>query len=66
MAFLGLGLYLAGEGVEDPAAWEGSLDVQRYSTKVIDAWAEVVSGSAGQEEIAAATQAARAQFTPDL
>jgi uncharacterized protein YndB with AHSA1/START domain len=66
VAFLGLGLYLADQEVGDPAAWEGSLDVQRYSQQVIDAWAEAASGTATEEEIAGAVQVARAQFCPDL
>jgi uncharacterized protein YndB with AHSA1/START domain len=65
---LGLALHLAGEVVADPAAWEGTPEVQRFSEGTITAWADVVTagGTATTEEVTAATEAARAQFTPDL
>jgi uncharacterized protein YndB with AHSA1/START domain len=68
VAFLALGLHLAGEfpAEDDPAAWESSIEVQRYSRKVIDAWGEAASATATPEEIEGAKQAALAQFTPDL
>jgi uncharacterized protein YndB with AHSA1/START domain len=68
VAFLALGLHLAGEfpGEDDPAAWESTIEVQRYSRQVIDAWAEAASATATPEEIEGAKQAAQAQFTPDL
>jgi uncharacterized protein YndB with AHSA1/START domain len=66
VAFLGLGLHLDGEDVGDPVAWEGSPDVQRYSLKVIGAWAEAASGTAEKTEIDAAIEAARGQFAPDV
>ncbi|OMQ14247.1 ATPase, partial [Modestobacter sp. VKM Ac-2676] len=67
VAVLGLALFLRGEEVGDPAAWEGTPDVARYNAASIDAWAEVVraSGTAGPEEVEGAVAAARAQFAPD-
>jgi uncharacterized protein YndB with AHSA1/START domain len=68
VSVLALALFLAGEVVEDPAGWEGTLEVQRFSERTIAAWAEVIlaGGTATAEEVAGATEAARAQFTPDL
>jgi uncharacterized protein YndB with AHSA1/START domain len=59
--------YLRGVVVEDPAAWENAVEVQRYSERTIAAWIEVATAAgAGPEEVGAAEQMARAQFTPDL
>jgi uncharacterized protein YndB with AHSA1/START domain len=66
VAFLGLGLYLSGETVDDPQAWESTLDVQRYNALVIEAWAEAASATATPEEIEGAKAAAKAHYTPDL
>lgn len=68
VTLLGLGLFLREEVVDDPVAWENSLEVQDFSKHTIQAWAAAidVSGTATTEEIAAAAEAARAQFTPDL
>lgn len=68
LGVLALAGFLRGEVVVDPVAWEESLDVQRYAAGTIDAWATVVgaSGTAGAEEVGAATEMARAQFTPDV
>lgn len=65
---LALGLFLHGEGIGDPAAWESSPEVQRYSAGVIDAWSEVAlaSGTTTADEVAMMAGMARAQFTPDL
>lgn len=65
---LSLALFLRGEVVEDPVAWEGTLEVQRFSERSIAAWADVVTAgrTATAHEITAAVDAARAQFTPDL
>jgi uncharacterized protein YndB with AHSA1/START domain len=65
---LALALFLRGEVVEDPVAWEGTLEVQRFSERSIAAWAGVVTAgrTASDDEVAAAVDAARAQFAPDL
>ncbi|MFB4320161.1 SRPBCC family protein [Actinomadura sp. 21ATH] len=66
IAYLGLGLHLAGEEVGDPMAWEGSLPVQRYAAGTVDAWTGAAKGTATEDEIAGAAAAARAHFAPDL
>jgi uncharacterized protein YndB with AHSA1/START domain len=65
---LALARYLRGVVVDDPATWENTVEVQRYSERTIAAWAETVEagGTATAEETAAAVEMARAQFTPDL
>ncbi|WP_369138385.1 SRPBCC family protein [Modestobacter versicolor] len=65
---LGLGLFLSGEAVGDPVAWEASPEVLRANAASIEAWADVVraSGTAGSDEVEGAVAAARAQFTPGL
>ena len=67
VALLGLTLWLRGELVEDPAAWEASPEVREVSVGSIEAWIATVtaSGTATGDEVAAATAAARAQFTPE-
>jgi uncharacterized protein YndB with AHSA1/START domain len=67
VALLGLALWLRGELVEDPAAWEASPEVREVSAGSIEAWIATVaaSGTATDDEVAAATAAARAQFTPE-
>ena len=67
VALLALGLWLRGELVEDPAAWEASSEVREVSAGSIEAWIATVaaSGTATDDEVAAATAAARAQFTPE-
>jgi uncharacterized protein YndB with AHSA1/START domain len=64
---LGLALWLRGELVEDPATWQASPEVREVNAGSIEAWAATVraSGTATEDELAAATAAARAQFTPD-
>ena len=61
-------LHLRGEDIGDPVAWESSLEVQRYSAAVIDAWSEVAlaSGTTTDGEVVVMAGMARAQFTPDL
>lgn len=63
-----LGNFLRGEVEDDPAAWEGTLEGQRWSAGAIDAWVTAVdgSGTATGDEIGAAAEVARAQFAPDL
>ena len=60
--------YLGGRIEEDPAAWEGTPEGQRWSAGAIEAWAAAIdgSGTATADEIAVAAEVARAQFTPDL
>jgi uncharacterized protein YndB with AHSA1/START domain len=67
-AVLGLAGFLAGDVVEDPVAWESAPEMQPFYARSIDAWVEVVtaSGTATADEVAVATEVARAQFTPDL
>jgi hypothetical protein len=67
VALLGLSLWLRGELVDDPAAWEASAEVRAVSAASIDAWVATVtaSGTATADDLVAATAAARAQFTPD-
>jgi uncharacterized protein YndB with AHSA1/START domain len=67
VALLGLALWLRGELVEDPATWEASPEVREVDSGSIEAWIATVTASdtATEDEIAVATAAARAQFTPD-
>jgi uncharacterized protein YndB with AHSA1/START domain len=67
VALLGLALWLRGELVDDPAVWEASREVRDVNAGSIDAWITTItaSGTATGDEIATATAAARAQFTPD-
>jgi len=68
ISVLGLANFLRGVEVEDPAAWENTADGQHFSAQTIAEWIEVIAsaGTATAEEIAAAADMARAQFTPDL
>ncbi|WP_214111271.1 SRPBCC family protein [Acrocarpospora catenulata] len=65
-ALLGLGLYLAGEESGDPVAAANSPETIEFSRHSISAWEQALraSGLATEEEIAAAVEAARAQFAP--
>jgi uncharacterized protein YndB with AHSA1/START domain len=67
-AVLGLGMFLAGEPIEDPAAMANSLEVQDFSLQSLRLWAAIAreSKSATEEEIAAATEVSAQQFAPDL
>ena len=67
VALLGLALWLLGELVDDPAVWEASPEVREVNARSIDAWIATVttSGTATDDELAAATAAAHAQFTAD-
>ncbi|HET6393984.1 MAG TPA: SRPBCC family protein, partial [Blastococcus sp.] len=64
----GLADFLAGVVVDDPAAWEGTLEGQEFSARSIAAWTEAIAAgdTATADEIAVAAEVARAQFTPDL
>jgi uncharacterized protein YndB with AHSA1/START domain len=65
-AFLALELFLRGEVSDDPVAAANSPRAQEFSRHSVHAWAAVVeaSGTAGPDEIAAATEASLAQFAP--
>jgi uncharacterized protein YndB with AHSA1/START domain len=66
VALFGLALWVRGEPVDDPTAWEATPEVADFNAGSITAWVAAVtaSGTATDEEITAATTAARAQFTP--
>jgi uncharacterized protein YndB with AHSA1/START domain len=66
-ALLGLGLFLGGEAVGDPVAAANSPEALEFSKQSVHAWVEVVkdSGTATDEELAAATEVSLAQFAPD-
>ncbi|WP_138761041.1 SRPBCC family protein [Modestobacter altitudinis] len=66
VAVLGLALFLRGEPVGDPVAWEGTAEVQRYNAATIDAWVTAIGTTAAPEEVAAGVEVARAQFAPDV
>lgn len=67
MGVVGLGLFLRGEFVDNPATWEGTPAMQRYARQSIDAWAAAIEVSelASAEELAGAVNASIAQFAPD-
>ena len=67
VALVGLSLWLRGELIDDPATWEASAQVREVNAGSIEAWIAAVttSGTATDDEIAAGSAAARAQFTPD-
>ena len=67
-AVMGLGLFLAGEPIEDPVAMANSLEVQEFSLESLRVWAAIAraSNSATEDEIAAATEVSEQQFAPDL
>lgn len=62
VAVLGLALFLRGEPVGDPVAWEGTPEVQRYNAASIDAWVTAIGATATPDEVEGAVAAARAQF----
>lgn len=63
---LALGLFLDGEVAEDPVAAANSPEAREFSLQSVHTWVRVVeaSGTAGAEEIAAATEMSLAQFAP--
>jgi uncharacterized protein YndB with AHSA1/START domain len=67
-ALMALALFLSGEVIDDPVAAANSPQGQEFSRQSVHAWVSAVesSGTAGADEIAAATQASLAQFAPDL
>lgn len=66
-AIMGLDLFLRGEAVGDPVAAANSLEAQEFSKQSVHAWATVVkgSGTATDEQLAAATEVSLGQFAPD-
>ena len=67
-ALLGLGLYLDGKVSDDPVAAASSPEAQGFSGRSVHAWAAVISasGTATDDEIAAAAEVSLKQFAPDL
>ena len=67
MSVVGLGLFLAGDFVENPVTWESSAGMQRFARLSIDAWAAAVerSETASAIELSAAIESSVAQFAPD-
>jgi len=67
-AVLGLGLFLAGETIEDPVAAANSLEAQNYSKHSIDEWERLLRNAAAatDEQIDGGVAMAMAQFAPDL
>ena len=67
-AVMGLGLFLAGEPIEDPVAMANSLEVQEFLLESLRVWATIAraSNSATEDEIAAATEVSAQQFAPAL
>ena len=67
-AVMGLGLFLAGELIEDPVAMANSLEVQEFSLQSLRLWAAIAreSNTATEDEIQAASEVSAMQFAPDL
>ncbi|PSL53864.1 uncharacterized protein YndB with AHSA1/START domain [Saccharothrix carnea] len=67
-ALLSLARFLAAEVADDPVAARNTREMQEYNLGTIDAWTAAVeaSGTATDEELAAAVTAAKAQYAPDL
>ncbi|MGO1543163.1 MAG: SRPBCC family protein [Gulosibacter sp.] len=65
-ALVSLALWLRGDLTEDRATWEYSAEARETYAASIDAWIKIIaaSGTANDDEIAAATAVSRAQFTP--
>lgn len=66
-AVLGLDLFLRGKAIGDPVAAANSPQALEFSKQSVHAWIEVVknSGTASDEQLAAATEVSLAQFAPD-
>jgi uncharacterized protein YndB with AHSA1/START domain len=65
-AFLGLGLYIAGEAVGDPQEFENSPEVVEFNIVSVDRWTTVVEqAGATPAEIEQARAMALGQFAPD-
>lgn len=67
-ALMGLGLFLRGDAIGDPATMAASPEVQEFSQQSVYAWAAAVrdSGTATADQLAQATEISLAQFAPDL
>jgi uncharacterized protein YndB with AHSA1/START domain len=67
-ALMGLDLFLRDEVIGDPVEAASSPEVQAFSKESVHAWAAAVetSGTAGADELAAATEASLAHFAPDV
>ncbi|MEO7006118.1 MAG: SRPBCC family protein [Terrimesophilobacter sp.] len=67
-ALMGLGLFLGGHPIDDPAKIAASRQVQQFSQRSVHAWAAAVkaSGTATTDQLAQATAISLAQFAPDL
>lgn len=67
-ALMALDLYVRGEEAEDPVAAANSREAQVFSKRSVDAWTAAIetTGTATDDEIAAATEMSLAQFAPDL
>jgi uncharacterized protein YndB with AHSA1/START domain len=67
ITLLGLALWVRGETVEDPEAWESSPEAVAFNRASIDAWIAAIraSGTATEEEIAGGEAISRAQFAPE-
>lgn len=64
-AFLGLGLYLAGEAIGDPREFENSPEVVRFNVASIDRWVSVVEQAGAPAEAVTQLRAiSLAQFAP--
>lgn len=63
-ALLALGLYLAGQGSDDPAAAANSPEAQAFTRRSFDAWVATIerSGTATAEELAGMSEAMQAQW----
>ncbi len=66
MALLGLSLHLAGESIEDPAAWERSAEAAGYLTRSASAWGDAMAAAGGDPtEVATATANTTRFYVPE-
>ncbi|MBF9133842.1 SRPBCC family protein [Plantactinospora sp. S1510] len=67
LALLALGLYLAGEGIDDPSAWEQSKEAREFSTLSSNAWgAASVAGGESPDAVATMVANTTAFYAPDV
>ena len=66
-ALLALGLYLAGESSDDPAAAANSPEAQAFMRRSFDAWVATMerSGTATAEELAGMSEVMKAQWVTE-
>lgn len=66
-AFMAVDRYLRGEAPQDPIAAFGTPEMIEFNRRSIEAWLAVIHahGTATPDQIAMATEMARAQFAPD-